>query len=444
MLPWLARQMRWIGAARTPASAVLHAFLSRVSILVINVATGIIVARSLGPEGRGIAAAITLWPFVISGLLTLGVPAALRYEIPRQKERMGELFSCAIVLSGALGALAFTIGFLLVPHVLAHYPPTVIAFAQLMMVFAPSMLWIEVLQAFYESRGDFKRASATVYIPPVATLVLLLVLQTLHRLSPFTVPIAYELPFACMAVVTIVQLRAFLRVPREIGARIRSLVHYGVRAYGIDILTTLAGRIDQAMVVGLLSSASFGLYVVAISGSRIPGVLGTALNTVLFPTASGLAKERAIALVTRSARAVFACTALAAAAFMLILPVIVPLVYGKDFSPVIGLTQLLTVAVVFGTTTGTFNQAFMATGRPEVATLLQCLGLCITVPLLYLLIPRFGLTGAALAVDVSYALRLVFVVVCFPLFLGERLPGFLPTRQDLRELFGRFRHVPTA
>jgi O-antigen/teichoic acid export membrane protein len=444
MMSQLTRALRWVGAARTPASAVMHALSSRVSILIINIATGIVIARSLGPEGRGIASAISLWPFVFSGLLTLGVPAALRYQIPRQRENISELFSCAIVLSGLLGTLAFTVGFFVVPHVLSQYPPSVIIFAQIMMVFAPSMLWIEVLQAFYESRGDFKRASATFYIPPIATLILLLILQCFHRLSPFTAPLSYELPFACMAVVTIVQLRSYLRVPHDAASQMRSLVNYGVRAYGIDILSTLAGRIDQALVVGLLSSTSFGWYVVAISGSRIPGLLGLSLNTVLFPTASGLSKDRAILLVTRSARIVFLGTAIGATAFILALPIIVPLVYGAEFMPVIRLTQLLTLAVVMGSMTATFNQAFMATGRPEVATLIQCVGLFITVPLMLLFIPRFGLSGAAYAVDFSYALRLVLVTLCFPIFLHEPIPGFLPTRQDLLELFGRLRHVPTS
>jgi len=433
-----------VGAARSPASAVAHSLLSRISILCINVATGILVARTLGPSGRGIAAAISLWPFVMSGLLTLGVPAALRYHLPRNRAGSRELLSCAIVMSGVLGLIAAAAGYAIVPYVLGRYSAAVIAFGQLMMICAPSMLWIDILQGYYESTGDFKRASATIYLPPLLTLAALAILVAIHALTPFAVPLAYELPFVLMSAGTIISMRRFLGIPHNLRERAASLIHYGLRAYGLDILSTLAGRIDQALVVGLLSPESFGYYVVAISGSRIPGVIGTALNTVLFPKASGLCAADAISLVNRSARLSFACTAVAAAAFILALPVLVPFAYGTDFSQVTGLAALLTISVVFGTAASTFGQAFMATGKPEIATLVQALGVAVTIPLMIVLIPHAGIDGAAYAVDISYALRLVCVILAYPIFLNERVPRLLPTQQDVTDVFGRLRRLATS
>jgi O-antigen/teichoic acid export membrane protein len=198
------------------------------------------------------------------------------------------------------------------------------------------------------------------------------------------------------------------------------------------------------MVVGLLSEASFGLYAVALSGSRVLSVAGNSLNTVLTPAASSLDPAEAVALVSRSARIVFAVTLLAALAFVAALPVLVPLAFGEQYDSIVGITRLLTIAVVFGATTGTLTQAFMATGRPEIATILQCAGLCLTIPLMLLLIPRLGLTGAAYALDISNALRFAFVLASYPLILHHRVPRIVPTRQDIRDALGRLQRLTSS
>lgn len=440
----LTARARWIGAARTPASSVAYSLLSRVSILVVNVATGIIVARTLGPAGRGAAAAMTLWPLVIPALLTLGVPTALRYKIRRQPELAAEFFAGAIALGGLLGTVAAVTGFAIVPHILVRYPASVVAFAQWMMLFAPLMLLNATLQAFYESQGDFRRSSAMIYIPPLVTLAGLGGLYLIHRLSPYTVALVYEAPFALMTIATLVSLRAYLRTPMRVIARIRSLLHYGFRAYGIDILNTLTSQIDQAMVVGLLSVTNFGLYAVALNGSRVLTVLASSFNTVLFPKASGLEGSDAITLVARSARIVFASTSLAAVAFVVALPVLISLAYGSEYAAVVGITRWLTLAALFAATTATLSQAFMATGRPAIATLLQGAGVCTTVPLMLLLIPKHGLVGAAYAVDISNGVRFALVIISYPIFLHHPVPSLLLTRRDVRDAIASLRRVPAA
>jgi O-antigen/teichoic acid export membrane protein len=440
----IVSRVRWIAAAKSSASAVAHSLVSRVSILVINVATGIIVARTLGPAGRGIAAAIALWPPMLSGLLTLGVPAALQYEVRRNVDRPSALFSSALLISALLGLLAFAAGLLLLPHVMVHYPAPVVSFSLWMMAFAPLIVCNATLQAFYQACGDFKRANAMIYVPSSLTLAALMLLYAAGRLSPYSVALVYELPFALTTFAALASLRHLLRLPRNLPERIRSLVHYGTRAYGIDILNTLGNQIDQAMVVGLLSEASFGLYAVALSGSRVLSVAGNSLNTVLTPAASSLDPAEAVALVSRSARIVFAVTLLAALAFVAALPVLVPLAFGEQYDSIVGITRLLTIAVVFGATTGTLTQAFMATGRPEIATILQCAGLCLTIPLMLLLIPRLGLTGAAYALDISNALRFAFVLASYPLILHHRVPRIVPTRQDIRDALGRLQRLTSS
>ena len=63
----------------------------------------------------------------------------------------------------------------------------------------------------------------------------------------------------------------------------RRLSHYGLRSYGVDLCGILAIYLDQALVVGLLSAASMGIYAVALSLSRVIGAVHAAVATMVFP-----------------------------------------------------------------------------------------------------------------------------------------------------------------
>ena len=67
------------GLRRDAALAIATGF----AIQAVLVVTGPLLARMLGPDGRGYLAALILWPLVITQLGNLGIPSALTYSIAR-------------------------------------------------------------------------------------------------------------------------------------------------------------------------------------------------------------------------------------------------------------------------------------------------------------------------------------------------------------------------
>jgi O-antigen/teichoic acid export membrane protein len=94
-------------------------------------------------------------------------------------------------------------------------------------------------------------------------------------------------------------------------ASLRALLPYGVRSYGIDLLGALSLQIDQALVVGFLSPAAMGTYVVALSLSRMLQLFQQAVVMVLFPKAAGRPADEVIALTGQAARISTVLTSLA-------------------------------------------------------------------------------------------------------------------------------------
>jgi O-antigen/teichoic acid export membrane protein len=425
-------------------AAIAFSLGSRIGSLCLSLATGIIMARTLGPAGRGATSAIALWPLVLSGVLTLGIPVALRYHVRRRDDDAEQLLSVAVTMSVSLSVVAVTVGVLFIPSWLGHYPASVVAFARLMMLFAPFMMVNALLQAFCEARGDFAHSGRMLYLPPLGTLSGLVALYLLHHLNVFTVAVAYELPYSCITVATLYRLRHAFRLPSDVVRRGRMLLHFGLRAWGLDILNTLSSQIGQVIVVSLLSASSFGLYAVALNVSRTLYILGQSVNAVLFPKAAELDSTDAIALVSRSARVMLAVNTVAGAVLITAMPFLIRLAYGTPYLPDVRLAQILTCEVVIGATASTLTQAFMATGRPGLVTIFQTLALCVTFPLMLIFIPVFGLVGAAYALLSSTILRALLILASYPIFLKHGAPRLLLTREDLREISLRARRLAGA
>jgi O-antigen/teichoic acid export membrane protein len=76
----------------------------------------------------------------------------------------------------------------------------------------------------------------------------------------------------------------------------------------------------------------------------------------------------------------------------------------------------------------------MALGRPGIVTILQAIGLSLSVPMMLLLIPRYGIYGAAVSLLTSTVARLLFIYTGFRIFLKVSPPRVLPDTQDVKLL----------
>ncbi|PSB12994.1 polysaccharide biosynthesis protein [filamentous cyanobacterium CCP1] len=437
----LTSSVRWVLGGGSGMAATIQTVMTRFLILTTNIATGVITARTLAPVGRGEQAAITLWPQFLAFALTLGLPSALLYNLKRYPEKRSETFAAALLLGTGLGFVATFVGILFIPRWLSQYSPDVIRSAQLFMLMAPLSLLGVVFTAAFEANDDFTTANQVRYLAPFSTLIILLGLVATGMLTPVTAGIAYLLPGLPIALWMIQRLwKQYQPVWQNLMPTYRRLMSYGIRAYGIDLLGTLSGQIDQVLVVGLLEPASMGMYAVALSLSRMIAIFQSSVVTVLFPKAAARPVQEAVALTGQAARISMAFTLLVAIAVMFLGPVLLRILYGFEFLGSIPVFRLLLLEVVVGGTAWVLTQAFMALGQPGIATLLQAIGLGTSVPLMVVLIPRYGLVGAGISLLSASSLRLILALLSFPIVLKVRPPSLLINRNDIRLLQDKLLH----
>lgn len=432
----LAQALALLRSGRLRRGAV-HATLTttmvNLLVLAINLGTGLLTARFLGPEGRGELAAMILWPQFLASLLTLGLPQAATFHLVRQPEQRAGITAVLLVASLLLGAVVALAGIAVIPAWTGQYEPGVVAFAQGIMVYAPLILFMWAVNACLQAQGAFHRINRNLLLQPALALLGLGLLGALGRLTPFTAAAATVLAPLPVYVRNAWWLWRHHRPawvePRANAAR---LLRYGLRSWGVQLLGALSAQFDRVFVLSLLSPAAMGLYVVARNAAQPTRLFADALNTVLFPKASALEADAAVDLTLIATRVGLVAAAIIAVPLVLLGPRLLTLVYGAEFVTAGLAFQLLLVEGALTAVTTTMVQAFMSVERPEIATLLRAVAFAATLAFLTALVPPLGIVGAALALLAAAILRLLLTMVCFPLILGVRLPRLWLSGGDLR------------
>jgi glycosyltransferase involved in cell wall biosynthesis/O-antigen/teichoic acid export membrane protein len=417
----------------------------KVGFVLINAATGIITARALHPAGRGELAALGVWPNFLGGLMTFGLPSALVFWSRSEPDRKSSMLWASVPMTLLLSAIAMAIGIIGIPFWLSQYPPHLIHVAQLFMINAVVVLLIANARAACESEGDFLASSIALCMTPFFAFVGLVALQLTHRLDPVTGAGAYIVSGVPACLYLISRLRQyFVSRPTELGLASKKLLSYGIRSYGVDICGTLAVYADQAIVVHLLSPTAMGTYVVALSLSRVLNIIHQAVASVLFPKAVSVAPVELLAMTGRALRVSTLCTAICGVGVAFLGPFLLGLLYGKDYRGATLILNILIGEVILTGATLVLTSAYRAFGRPGLVTILQASGLVFSLPLLAVMVPRWGVTGAASALLTAAVIRFVLTMVSFRFVLGLPAPSMIPRIDELKELLDRFLIVARA
>jgi O-antigen/teichoic acid export membrane protein len=416
--------------------AVAQSIASKALILGLQAATGILTARELRPWGRGELAAMILWPLLVASVTTLGVPSSLIYFLRHRPEDRDQLVTNGFLMATCLGCVAALVATAILPLCLHQYSPSIVRAAEWFLITVPICSVTLAGRAVLEASHDFSASNAIQILTPFATLIGLLVFLGLHRFTPFTAAVAYiaaSIPTFWLMAIRVRRVR--IQPARAEIPMIRRILGYGIRSYGIDVLGTLALYVDQVLVIGLLSPAAMGSYVVVLSLSRMLNLFQNSVVMVLFPKAAGRPVKEVVEMTGDSVRISGLATAVCGVLVCLAGPTLLRLLYGREYVAAAGALRILVVEVVLSGATYVLAQAFMALDRPGVVTVLQAIGLSLSIPLMILLIPRYGIYGAAVSLLISTTARLLFVFCAFRLFLKTRPPNVLPALNDIRLLW---------
>lgn len=420
---------------------VVQIFASNIFILGLNVLTGIIIARFLGPDGRGEQAAMIMWPSFLAYSLTLGIPASLVYFMKKKNGDQGSLYITAMYLSLILGCVAIAVGTMFIPYWLKGYSQEVINFATWALIMSPIAMLGTINTAALQSREEYHLFNFIRYIPVLSTLVLLCVLVITGNVTPFYTAAAYLLPIIPVALWITIRLVSEYKIKQQ--RKIESgkkLLSYGIRSYGTDVAGTFSGYIDQILVVGLLSPASLGLYVVSLNLAKMLNTIQGAITLVLFPKASGLQETEALKLTFKVYRISTVVTIIVGTGIFVVAPYLLILLYGQSFVEAVSVFRILIFQTAVTSISWILSQGFMSIGKPGTVTIMRLITLGLNIVLLNLLIPLLGIEGAAISLLITSVVELLVVFVIYTTRHHVKIKDWVLSKDDIVWLLKRIRN----
>jgi O-antigen/teichoic acid export membrane protein len=363
----------------------------------------LMLARALGPTGRGTIAFITVTALVVARIAAFGITEATIVFSARRRDERGALLSNMVVfmLGSGLLAGALACGVLLL---LGGERPSGVGGPELAMLAIGTLV-----SALVDGAAGFllgcDRLRRLALITATASWVYPLLLGTIWIASGLTV---LRAAIAWVATETLRACLLLRQSVRGIGLarpRLRLLsesVRFGTRAWVGSLARFLNFRTDQILMGFLASEAALGVYAVAVNASEALLYLPAATATALLPIAARAEPAERAEQTLRAFRSVALVTGGAIVIAALIGPLLLPVVFGSAFSDSVKPFLWLLPGALGFAATAVFSNALMASSAPGLSSLGPLVSLVVGIGLDLVLIPRFGASGAAAAASAAF------------------------------------------
>jgi O-antigen/teichoic acid export membrane protein len=385
----------------------------------------VLIARELGPEGNGFYAMAILIPTMLANFLNFGVGPATVYYVSRGEfnvhQAMAGNLRLALIVSTAGVACALPV---LVIWGVQLFPGIPQGLLYLGLASFPLTLLLAYLNTILQGLEDFKAFNLTVLLPPYVNLVGVVIALHGLTLGVEGAMVAY-ITGQLVGLLVVFALLSRSKVTRAVTEQstsftvyARRTLSYGWKAHLSNILAFVNYRADIFLVNFFLTPAATGIYVVAVQIAEKLWMLSQAASTVLLPRLSAMHQDpkARMALTNKGFLVVSSITASASIGVAIALYWLISPVFGEEYVEALPAFFWLLPGIIAGAGSRIYSNCIAAAGKPEW-NMYSSIGV-VTINVIgnILLVPEYGIVGAAWATSVAYCFNAV-VKFCLVRFL---------------------------
>lgn len=384
---------------------VMETLATRVLGIVLGFAMSIIIARILGPEGRGLYAMAALVTATGVQFSNLGLPQASSYFVARDNNVLSPVVGNSILVTvtigtavsvAALAAFSFLPGIAPIDGVLLYIAIACIPIGQMTMIYQNILMALMDVRAYNIADLMGKvitvvaiavfifagwKTAETLYAISLAVLVMILAWESLQIRKHLTGSISVSLPL------------------------LRDQMKYAYKPYVTGFLAFMVMRMDLIMLNHYLGESTAGIYSIAIAMCNLLFTMPIVVGTILFPrlcapdTFSKRWKSTMKAVLVIGAVMFAACMiSLFAGRFA------IRVLYGEVYTPAFTPFCIMLAGVFVWSLESTLRRLVNSDpvkGFNINFVFAWTLTLLANIALNVLLIPEYGMNGAAIATSVS-------------------------------------------
>ncbi len=408
-----------------------YQFAAQVVALGVNFVVSVLIARTLGPEGKGQLSVLQQVPGVLAVVLNFGLAYSNFYFVGRRKQPAGEALGNSILATLVAGVVGAPIVWLLTVGPLAVVPDLPVGGAIVAAVLLPVTLVASFAASVGNGLGLLKKASLANMIAAGMTLLLVLIAYAFDRLDVSAVLAISVITGLASLGFVVAAMRTQLGRLRVRIAAFRESARYSAKSYFANLAGYLNYRFDIILVGYLAGAASVGVYSIAVTFAELMWYVPNALSASILSKSMSLSGEDGADVAARTARITsLLMLVVCVVAAVLITPVI-GIFYGEAFLPAVW-PFLVLLPGVWSLGIAKILNGYLA-GHGHLYPWVSAATAVLNVAGNMALIPMMGIVGAALASTVSYTLGSAWSLWMFNRITGRRLGALLiPTGEDVR------------
>ncbi|HLF78221.1 MAG TPA: oligosaccharide flippase family protein [Dehalococcoidia bacterium] len=418
-------------------------FVTSLTSNTIGFAVAILMARALGPDGRGATALYQAAVTLGYAFLNLGLSSAVFYFVAR-KELSGRQATQA-GLSVTLGAAAITALGVLIAALLfderlseRHIP------YGLAILTVPAVIQLRLCEGLLRAEGRFGAMNALELGLPVSMLAFLGGTELLWGLTVPRAVWAWSLAFLPPLAV------GYALLGREYWPRglapvsmLVKMARFGGQSQLGNLIQLLNYRLDVFLILFLVNTGGVGLYTVASSQTEGLWIIANSVAIVLLTNITSGDADNAARMTPITCRNTLLVTAVCALVAAAIAGLWIPVVFGSKYEDSVAAYIWLLPGTVALSGAKILAAYVFSRGRPMINTWISLATLIAGLPIEVTLISLFGVTGAAAGTSLSYVLTLFLTAMAYRrLSGGSIVEALVPQRSDVALYVDAVRSIP--
>ncbi len=295
------------------------------------------------------------------------------------------------------------------------------------------------------SKEEIKKANAITLFQVVAHFFLLslcFIIWGANHIEVFiySLYITYGIAFLGSAYFLKDYLKASFRI--ELGATLRMAFAVGALAQVANLFQFLNYRLDIYLLEKYDSLSNLGIYSTSTSIAEAALLFGSSFALVQFSSISNSENQESSRELTIKLTRLSILLGLFAYLPLFIFPdEFYNFLLGKDFHHVRMILLALAPGILFLGSSITLSHYFAGTGKYQVNVLASFIGLCITLILGFIFIPKYGFMAAAWISSISYFFSTVVLLIAFASVSKTGYFEMIPTFSDMKFLQKTFLNV---
>jgi len=385
---------------------------NRMAILGFVFITNVLISRYLGPDGKGVLAALLIYPTLLVSMSELGIRQASIYIVGKKEHTESKIIGVILfflVLMSVVSIIAISLIFIFLRNPAFNESMIILA-----LMIVPLMLCISYSQGVFlgkEQITNFVRTSWIASALELGFIVLLVVYANQYIIGALTAKIL-GLALVAFYALWLISKIAPIKINLDIQLA-KKMLHLGI-VYGIALFVlNLNYKVDIILLDLLSNPFELGQYTVGVTIAELIWQLPTALSLLVFSKSANAIDPRTFSKdISKLMRVVLVFAIVGAVTLFFASSYLIPLLFGSEFIPSVEVMQLLLPGIVIMTIFKVLNMDLAGKGKPFISLVVFAPVVVLNIALNFLLIPLYGSNGAAIASSLSYTIGgLLFLVV---------------------------------